>query len=56
MLIREQQWEPDIPVAVPVRILIADDHAVVRSGLRHLLHNEPDLSRMPVVLVPMRVT
>lgn len=27
----------------PIRILIADDHAVVRSGLRSLLHAAPDL-------------
>jgi two-component system response regulator NreC len=28
---------------VPIRILIADDHAVVRSGLRRLLQADPDL-------------
>ena len=28
--------------AVPVRLLIADDHALVRSGLRRLLEREPD--------------
>jgi DNA-binding NarL/FixJ family response regulator len=28
---------------VPIRILIADDHAVVRSGLRELLRADPDL-------------
>jgi len=28
---------------VPIRILIADDHSVVRSGLRALLGAEPDL-------------
>jgi DNA-binding NarL/FixJ family response regulator len=28
---------------VPIRILIADDHAVVRSGLRVLLSADPDL-------------
>jgi two-component system, NarL family, response regulator NreC len=28
---------------VPIRILIADDHAVVRSGLRALLQADPDL-------------
>jgi DNA-binding NarL/FixJ family response regulator len=28
---------------VPIRILIADDHAVVRSGLRALLSADPDL-------------
>jgi DNA-binding NarL/FixJ family response regulator len=28
---------------VPIRILIADDHAVVRSGLRALLRADPDL-------------
>ena len=28
---------------VPIRILIADDHAVVRSGLRTLLKADPDL-------------
>ena len=33
------------PVAsLPVSIVIADDHAMVRSGLRVLLDAEPDLS------------
>jgi DNA-binding NarL/FixJ family response regulator len=32
-----------MPAPFPVRILIADDHAVVRGGLRHLLEKEPDL-------------
>jgi DNA-binding NarL/FixJ family response regulator len=31
------------PVARPIRILIADDHAVVRRGLRLVLESEPDL-------------
>ncbi|MFC3572017.1 response regulator [Streptomyces yaanensis] len=30
--------------APPVRLLIADDHAVVRAGLRALLDGEPDLA------------
>jgi len=30
------------PSAVPIRIVLADDHAVVRSGLRMLLDSEPD--------------
>jgi DNA-binding NarL/FixJ family response regulator len=32
-----------MPVPFPVRILIADDHAVVRGGLRLVLDQEPDL-------------
>ena len=28
---------------VPARLLIADDHAMVREGLRSMLANEPDL-------------
>jgi two-component system response regulator NreC len=31
------------PQTAPIRILIADDHAVVRSGLRSLLRAAPDL-------------
>ncbi|MDX3574888.1 response regulator transcription factor, partial [Streptomyces sp. ID05-47C] len=30
--------------AAPLRLLIADDHAVVRAGLRALLEGEPDLA------------
>ena len=32
-----------MPIPFPVRILIADDHAVVRRGLKTLIDNEPDL-------------
>jgi DNA-binding NarL/FixJ family response regulator len=32
-----------MPIPFPVRILIADDHAVVRRGLRTLIDSEPDL-------------
>ncbi|MCZ0991000.1 response regulator [Streptomyces diastatochromogenes] len=31
------------PAAAPLRLLIADDHVVVRAGLRALLDGEPDL-------------
>jgi two-component system response regulator NreC len=30
-------------MAAPIRVLIVDDHAVVRSGIRLLLEREPDL-------------
>lgn len=29
--------------AVPIRIMLADDHAVVRAGFRRLLEQEPDI-------------
>jgi DNA-binding NarL/FixJ family response regulator len=32
-----------VPVPFPARILVADDHAVVRRGLRAMLDREPDL-------------
>jgi DNA-binding NarL/FixJ family response regulator len=32
-----------MPIPFPARILIADDHAVVREGLRALMEREPDL-------------
>jgi len=32
-----------MPIPFPVRILVADDHAIVRSGVRLLLDNQPDL-------------
>jgi DNA-binding NarL/FixJ family response regulator len=32
-----------VPIPFPVQILIADDHAVVRRGLRSVLEEEPDL-------------
>ena len=28
---------------MPIKILIADDHGVLRAGLRALLNNEPDM-------------
>ncbi|MEV0433362.1 MULTISPECIES: response regulator transcription factor [unclassified Nocardia] len=31
-------------MSAPTRILLADDHALVRSGLRLILDNEPDLT------------
>ena len=30
-------------MADPIRLLLADDHAVVRSGLRLLLEAQPDM-------------
>src|SRR5207248_7296702 len=33
-----------VPAGPPLTILIADDHAVVRQGLRSLLETEEDLS------------
>ena len=35
--------EAGTDAAPPISIVIADDHAIVRSGLRMLLDNEPDL-------------
>jgi DNA-binding NarL/FixJ family response regulator len=32
-----------MPIPFPVKILIADDHAVVRRGLKTLIESEPDL-------------
>jgi DNA-binding NarL/FixJ family response regulator len=29
-------------VAPPIRVLVCDDHAVVREGIRHVLEDEPD--------------
>ena len=25
----------------PIRVLVADDHAIVRTGIRHVLESEP---------------
>lgn len=33
-----------IPVSAPTRLLVVDDHPVVREGLTRLLRREPDLS------------
>ncbi len=33
----------DQPAPAPIRILLADDHGVVRAGLRALLESQPDL-------------
>ena len=32
-----------MPIPLTTRILVADDHAIVRSGLRRVLDAEPDL-------------
>jgi DNA-binding NarL/FixJ family response regulator len=32
-----------MPIPFPARILVADDHAVVREGIRAMLEKEPDL-------------
>jgi DNA-binding NarL/FixJ family response regulator len=33
-----------VPVPFPAKVLVADDHAVVRDGLKLLLDHEPDLT------------
>jgi DNA-binding NarL/FixJ family response regulator len=33
-----------VPVQTPIRILLADDHALVRRGVRLILDGEPDLT------------
>ena len=35
--------DQDDVAAAPIKLVIADDHAIVRSGLRMLLDAEPDL-------------
>ncbi len=30
-------------MSVPIRVLVADDHALVREGIRHVLDAEPDI-------------
>ena len=32
-----------MPIPLVTRILVADDHALVRQGLRHVINAEPDL-------------
>lgn len=34
---------PSGELSSPIRVVIADDHAVVRRGLKHVLESEPDL-------------
>jgi DNA-binding NarL/FixJ family response regulator len=33
-----------VPIPFPAHVLIADDHAVVRQGIKAMLENEPDLT------------
>ena len=32
-----------VPIPLVTRILVADDHALVREGLKHVINAEPDL-------------
>jgi PAS domain S-box-containing protein len=41
--IRRADRAPAPRLAAPVRVLLADDHAVMREGLRQLLEMEPDI-------------
>ena len=35
--------QPEVPIPLVTRILVADDHALVRDGLKHVINAEPDL-------------
>ena len=35
-----------MPIPAVTRILVADDHSIVRSGLKRVLDAQPDLSRL----------
>jgi DNA-binding NarL/FixJ family response regulator len=41
--LRPRRREPDMPIPLVTRILIADDHALVRQGLKHVINAAPDL-------------
>jgi len=41
--VKQTQARAAVPTPQPIQILLADDHAVLRSGLRKLLDAEPDL-------------
>ncbi len=40
----EGRGVPVGPAATPMRILIVDDHAIVRAGLKQFIVNEPDMT------------
>jgi two-component system, NarL family, response regulator NreC len=43
MISAEMQAQDPVTESAPINLVIADDHAVVRSGLRMLLDAEPDM-------------
>jgi DNA-binding NarL/FixJ family response regulator len=42
-MIDTQRAGAEAPQAAPVRIVLVDDHAIVRQGLRSILEREPDI-------------
>ena len=47
-----------MPAHCPARVLVADDHAVVREGLRALFERQPDLqvteAMLPLIVRGLR--
>src|SRR5512138_1608363 len=42
--VRENEGPENIPATqTPIRVLIVDDHAILRAGVREMLSDEPDL-------------
>lgn len=42
--IRSRRFDMPEPVASPIRILVVDDHAVVRTALRMVIQNQPGMT------------
>ena len=49
----EAQSQPELARAARIKVFLAEDHAVVREGVREIIRREPDMEVIGIFLMPL---